>query len=104
MLHEVLTYGFDVLHLHRIELVVFDFNKPAIACYEKAGFRAEGHLRDVVRIGDKYWNWILMSVLDHEFQSSISMIAGAMTPGESGDEVHAIHSNNSVATGRREVH
>jgi RimJ/RimL family protein N-acetyltransferase len=45
MMREILRKGFDESGLHRIELVVFDFNKPAIACYAKAGFRTEGLLR-----------------------------------------------------------
>ena len=40
---------------------------PAIACYEAAGFRTEGLLRDIVKVGGKYWHWRAMSILDHEF-------------------------------------
>jgi RimJ/RimL family protein N-acetyltransferase len=64
---ELLKIGFEDLKLHRIELVVFDFNKPAIACYEKAGFRVEGVLREIVRVGGEYWNWTAMSILEPEF-------------------------------------
>lgn len=67
MMQEILRIGFDELRLHRIELVVFDFNKPAIACYERAGFRTEGLLREIVRMGDAYWNWQAMSILASEF-------------------------------------
>jgi RimJ/RimL family protein N-acetyltransferase len=70
MMREVLRIGFQELHLHRIELVVFDFNKPAISCYEKAGFRTEGLMREIVRMGDAYWNWQVMSILRHEYMSS----------------------------------
>ena len=66
MMQEVLRIGFDEFALHRIELVVFDFNKPAIACYQKAGFRTEGLLRDIVRMGEEYWHWQAMSILSHE--------------------------------------
>ena len=68
MMQEILRMGFDELGLHRIELVVFDFNKPAIACYEKAGFRTEGLLRDIVRMGDSYWHWQPMSILESEYR------------------------------------
>jgi RimJ/RimL family protein N-acetyltransferase len=67
MMREILRLGFEQLHLHRIELVVFDFNAPAIACYEAAGFRTEGLLRDIVRVGSDYWHWRAMSVLEHEY-------------------------------------
>jgi RimJ/RimL family protein N-acetyltransferase len=64
---ELLKIGFEDLKLHRIELVVFDFNRPAIACYKKAGFRVEGLIREIVRVGGEYWNWTAMSILDHEY-------------------------------------
>jgi RimJ/RimL family protein N-acetyltransferase len=67
MVSEILRLGFQQLHLHRIELVVFDFNTAAMACYEAAGFRTEGVLRDIVKMGDQYWHWRAMSILDHEF-------------------------------------
>ncbi len=46
MIKEILKIAFDELHLHRVSLGVFDFNDPAISCYEKAGFIKEGLLRD----------------------------------------------------------
>ncbi len=70
MVGKILRLGFEQLRLHRIELVVFDFNKAAIACYEAAGFRTEGLLRNIVRVGGdggEYWHWQAMSILDHEF-------------------------------------
>lgn len=70
MVQKILRIGFDELCLHRIELVVFDFNRPAIACYEKAGFRTEGVLREVVRMGDTYWNWQAMSILAFEYRGT----------------------------------
>ncbi len=66
MVSQLLGIGFGELRLHRIELVVFDFNQAAIACYEMAGFRTEGLLRDVVRVGGVYWHLRAMSLLEHE--------------------------------------
>jgi RimJ/RimL family protein N-acetyltransferase len=70
MVREALKFGFDQLRLHRIELVVFDFNSAAIACYERAGFRTEGVLRDIVRVGGVYWHWRAMSILEDEWSAS----------------------------------
>jgi RimJ/RimL family protein N-acetyltransferase len=67
---ELVRFGFEELKLHRIELVVFDFNKPAIACYEKVGFRTEGVLREIVQVGDTFWNWTAMSILAHEYAAA----------------------------------
>lgn len=69
MLNEVLKIAFDKLHLHRVSLGVFDFNRSAIACYEKAGFIKEGLLRDSSKIGDEYWGLWEMSILEEEFRN-----------------------------------
>jgi RimJ/RimL family protein N-acetyltransferase len=63
----LLEIGFGEMGLHRIDLCVFDFNRPAIRCYEKVGFRIEGHLRDTRKVGHGFWNTYVMSLLDTEW-------------------------------------
>lgn len=63
----LLAVCFDELDLHRVSLSVFDFNEGAIRCYEKAGFRKEGLLRDARRVGARYWSLYEMSILSHEY-------------------------------------
>lgn len=63
----IVGYGFEELHLHRISLEVYAFNPRARRAYEKAGFVAEGVLRDAL-----YWDgeWIdatVMSILAPEW-------------------------------------
>jgi RimJ/RimL family protein N-acetyltransferase len=67
MIKEILKVAFDELHLHRVTLGVFDFNAPAIRCYEKVGFVKEGLLRDTNKIGDEYWSLWEMSILEDEW-------------------------------------
>ncbi len=69
MVRQLLTIGFVKQQLHRIELVVFTFNDAAISCYEKAGFQNEGVMRDVVRVGNDYWHWKIMSILEGEWEA-----------------------------------
>jgi RimJ/RimL family protein N-acetyltransferase len=69
MIRRVLEIGFDELGLHRIDLRVFDFNRAAIACYEKVGFVREGRYREVTRINDEYWSIYVMSILEWEWRS-----------------------------------
>ena len=64
-----LAVGFDELKLHRISLYVFDFNLAAISAYEHAGMVKEGFLRDVRRVGDKYWSVFQMSMLEDEWRT-----------------------------------
>ena len=68
MVEQVLKIAFDELNLHRVTLGVFDFNKPAIACYEKAGFQKEGLLRDHQKFGDAYWSLWEMAILEEEWK------------------------------------
>lgn len=63
----LLAVCFEELGLHRVSLGVFDFNEGAIRCYEKAGFRKEGLLRDVRRMGTQYWSLYEMAILSDEY-------------------------------------
>ncbi len=65
----LLDYAFNELGLHRVGLSVFEFNEPAIATYEKLGFRPEGRLRQTIKRDDAYHDAILMSVLKPEWDS-----------------------------------
>ena len=42
----VLSYAFEILKLHRVDLKVLSYNTRAIACYEKCGFIKEGIERE----------------------------------------------------------
>lgn len=68
MVTKLLAIGFEQSGLHRIDLVVFDFNKAAINCYKRAGFKIEGRLRDARRFGDQYWSLYQMSILAPEWK------------------------------------
>ncbi|KIL43275.1 GNAT family N-acetyltransferase [Jeotgalibacillus campisalis] len=68
MMMKILHIAFDELALHRVCLGVFDFNAPAISCYEKAGFKKEGLLRDSRRMGNEYWSLWEMSILENEWR------------------------------------
>ncbi|MBU5484484.1 GNAT family N-acetyltransferase [Clostridium sp. MSJ-11] len=63
-----LNYGFGMLNLHRIELEVFPFNQRAIHVYEKIGFIREGIRRDGCFFNNKYYDMIIMSILEEEFR------------------------------------
>lgn len=65
----LLSYGFEELRLHRIELEVFDFNPRAIHVYEKLGFRREGVRREVLLDEGEYRNSIVMGLLEGEFSA-----------------------------------
>jgi RimJ/RimL family protein N-acetyltransferase len=63
----IVSYGFREMGLHRIQLGVAPFNPAGIRAYEKAGFVGEGRLRESVLHDGRWYDEVLMSVLDHEW-------------------------------------
>ncbi|GGF25275.1 aminoglycoside N(6')-acetyltransferase [Halobacillus andaensis] len=70
MMEEILKIAFDELNLNKVTLGVFDFNKPAIQTYKKAGFQIDGLLRDHRRFEEEYWNLYEMSILHSEWKAN----------------------------------
>ena len=64
IINELVNIGFNKLDLHRIDLGVYDFNKPAIKCYEKCGFKIEGLFRENLKFENEYWSTYNMSILN----------------------------------------
>lgn len=69
IINELLKIGFEELGLHRIDLGVFEFNKSAIKCYEKCGFKIEGLLRESFVIDNEFKSIYNMSILRKEWKS-----------------------------------
>ena len=68
MIKAIVQVGFEDLGLHRISLGVYDFNKSAIRCYEKAGFSIEGVHRDILQYKEgEYWSLVEMGILENEW-------------------------------------
>ncbi len=65
----MLGLAFADLNLHRVFLRVHADNARGIRCYEKAGFRKEGTLRESVFRGGGYLDTFVMGILDSEFES-----------------------------------
>jgi len=59
-------YGFKRLKLHRIQLIVLDFNKRAHHAYRKVGFVEEGVQRDALLVGGRWHDVIMMGMLKRE--------------------------------------
>jgi RimJ/RimL family protein N-acetyltransferase len=59
----IVGYGIEEVGLHRISLGVYAFNPRAQRAYEKAGFVAEGRLRDALLWEGEWVDEIVMSVL-----------------------------------------
>lgn len=57
----IVRHCFAYINLHKVYLHVFESNLRAIRCYEKAGFRKEGELKDHHFSGGHYENVFIMS-------------------------------------------
>jgi diamine N-acetyltransferase len=67
----LLGIAFRQMNLHRVYLHVDADNARGIRCYEKAGFRLEGTLREAVFRDGVYHDQYVMSILASEYGSEI---------------------------------
>jgi len=65
----LLQFGFETLNLHRIMLRVHANNPRAIRSYEAAGFIHEGVLREDLFQDGRYFDVLVMSILDSEWKN-----------------------------------
>ena len=66
----LLDYGFNYLNLHSIKLDVLAFNKRAIKCYEKCGFKECGRQREAYYLNGKYYDIMSMDILKKEYEGN----------------------------------
>jgi ribosomal-protein-alanine N-acetyltransferase len=64
----LVRHAFQTLNLNRVQLEVYEFNKGAIRCYEKAGFQLEGRLRQTHFAEGRYWDTLVMGILRDEWR------------------------------------
>lgn len=72
----LLDYAFGYLNFHRVSIGVVGFNEQALRFYERIGFRREGVQRDGYYHNHRFSDFIMMSILDHEFRAAVSGDAG----------------------------
>jgi ribosomal-protein-alanine N-acetyltransferase len=79
----IVEYGFHCLNLHRIDLGVFAEHEAAVRCYEKAGFKVEGRLREDLFQNGEYKDRLWMGLLRSEYHPMrAENSAGVSTRGQ----------------------
>ena len=66
---KALQIGFENFKLNKITLGVYDFNKSAIRCYEKAGFKKYKLIKNKSKALNGMWNCNEMYISREEFYS-----------------------------------
>ena len=66
----VLGHAFNIMNLHRVDLIVLESNKRAIRSYEKCGLKVEGVLRERALVSGRRQNDLIMAILRHEFPAA----------------------------------
>jgi ribosomal-protein-serine acetyltransferase len=64
----LLDHAFDEWDLNRVEIHVATGNRRSRAIPERLGFQQEGVLRDYERVGDRYLDIVVYSLLARERQ------------------------------------
>lgn len=65
----IFKFTFDYLRLHRVWLLVADFNIRGINLYKKLGLKEEGIQRETLFRDGKYHNHLVMSILESEYRA-----------------------------------
>jgi RimJ/RimL family protein N-acetyltransferase len=63
----LLDYGFKALNLHNVQLRVYAYNKQALKCYEKTGFKQIGMRREALCRNLERHDIIYMDILSADF-------------------------------------
>ncbi|MEM8615843.1 MAG: GNAT family protein [Pseudomonadota bacterium] len=66
----LLAKAFSRAALHRVDLMVYTHNTPALALYNRLGFTLEGTRRETTPFEDKRWSTHMMSRLRSEYLQS----------------------------------
>lgn len=64
-----LEWGFEYAGLHRIGIVAFAYNAGAVRLYERMGFAREGVKRDCIYSKGRFWDVVLLSMLEEEWRA-----------------------------------
>lgn len=58
----LVKFIFEQMNMNKIKLNVFSFNERAKGCYEKCGFKVEGHLKQELFRDGKYYDEFTMAI------------------------------------------
>ena len=81
VMNVLLRFAFTEINLRRVSLGVFEYNSRAIRSYEKAGFRHEGRLRNLLLREGRRWDNLFMGILREEWLEQNAPVVAEATVG-----------------------
>lgn len=67
----IISYGFDKMNLHKVQICTKTINKPSMRVIEKCGFTYEGTLRDYFYMDGEYVGRLYFSMLRSEYEAKL---------------------------------
>lgn len=64
----LIDFGFRSLNLHNLNLFYFSYNVRGERAYRKLGFQEVGRRREAIRYHGKYYDEVMMDLLEEEFR------------------------------------
>ena len=66
-MHTIISFGFRVLQLHRLEDTADTRNQASVRVMEKLGMRREGHMRETIWKDGQWYDEYSYAILAHEW-------------------------------------
>ena len=63
-----LNWAFETANLHRVQLEAYEWNEPALRAYRSVGFQEEGRLRKAIWRDGRWWDELILGILDDEWK------------------------------------
>lgn len=74
--------AFESLNLHKVWLTCAEYNERGLRAYQRIGFREEGRLRDARFIDGRYYDTVIMGVLENEWRAKTAQAPATETAAE----------------------
>jgi RimJ/RimL family protein N-acetyltransferase len=97
----VQQYAFGELGLHRLSVRVVDYNHRAIRAYEKCGFVIEGREREAALVDGRWYDDVMMGLLDRENRAWLSRRGTDQPPHSARSRPYICWVRGRSATNRR---
>jgi RimJ/RimL family protein N-acetyltransferase len=72
-----LDWAFETANLHRVQLEAYEWNERALASYKRVGFREEGRLRQAIWRSGRWWDELILGILEDEWREMAAPAAAA---------------------------